>query len=111
MNAQGKILSPRIGVLQFGTGAVGGALLQQLGAAKHAGIALIGIANTRRQCVVPRESNVAVTRAHLDAKGQPRDDSAMLVTLDGSDCERRAIIDATASPQVAAKHAVWLREG
>ncbi|HJU25156.1 MAG TPA: homoserine dehydrogenase [Rhodanobacteraceae bacterium] len=106
-----ELLSPRVGVLQFGTGAVGSALLQQLDAAENADIALIGIANSRRQYAVPEESNVAIARARLDAKGQPRDDSLLLAALDESNCERRAIIDATASPQVAAKHAGWLRAG
>ena len=111
MNAPAKIFPARIGVVLLGTGAVGNVLLQQLGPASRAGIALVGVANSRRQYAHAGGLSTATARAKLDANGDPRDDDALLAALDKFDCDRRAIIDATASSQVAAKHAEWLRAG
>jgi homoserine dehydrogenase len=111
MNAPTKILSSRIGVVLLGTGAVGNVLLRQLGPANRAGIALVGVANSRKQYALESGLSLAGARERLDTHGEPRDDATLLAALDAFDCDRRAIIDATASTQVAAKHAEWLRAG
>jgi homoserine dehydrogenase len=95
----------------LGTGAVGNALLQQLGPTRRAGIALVGVANSRRQCAQPDGLSVAAARTQLDTHGKSRDDAALLSVLDESGCNRRVIIDATASSRIAARHAGWLRAG
>ncbi len=111
MNAPVRIFPSPIGVVLLGTGAVGNALLQQLGPASRAGIALVGIANSRKQHADPAGLNTVNACAQLDASGLPRDDEALLAALDACECDRRAIVDATASAQVASRHAHWLRAG
>jgi homoserine dehydrogenase len=111
MNAKPAFTSARIGVVLLGTGAVGNALLQQLGPANRAGIALVGVANSRKQYADGNGLSIATARAQLDSNGAPRDDGALLAALDAFHCARRVIIDATASLQVAEKHAEWLRAG
>ncbi|MGN6314271.1 MAG: homoserine dehydrogenase [Rhodanobacteraceae bacterium] len=112
MNAQISVAIPsRIGVVLLGTGAVGHVLLQQLGPASRAGVALVGVANSRTQVADANGLGVADARARLDAQGQPRDDGALLAALDAFDCDRRVIVDATASLAVASRHAEWLRVG
>lgn len=102
---------PRIGVVLLGTGAVGHALLRQLGAANRAGIALVGVANSRAQVADGNGLSVAGARARLESQGESRNDDALLAALDAFHCDRRAVIDATASLQVANRHAEWLRAG
>ena len=111
MNAKPAFGSPRIGVVLLGTGAVGNVLLQQLGPANRAGIALVGVANSRKQYADANGLSVANARARLEAGGASRDDPALLCALDAFHCDRRVIIDATASLQMAEKHAEWLRAG
>lgn len=101
----------RIGVVLLGTGAVGQVLLQQLGPASRAGVALVGVANSRKQVADQNGLSVANARAQLDSRGESRDDEALLAALDAFQCDRRVIIDATASVEVADKHAEWLRAG
>jgi homoserine dehydrogenase len=111
MNAGARTFSSRIGVVLLGTGAVGNVLLQQLGPASRAGIALVGVANSRKQYAQSDGLSTATARARLESNGEPRDNAALLAALDEFHCDRRAIIDATASTQVAAKHVEWLRAG
>ncbi|MGH8213932.1 MAG: homoserine dehydrogenase [Rhodanobacteraceae bacterium] len=111
MNAPTRIFPSRIGVVLLGTGAVGNALLQQLDPAGRVGIALVGVADSRRQCAQAEGLGVAAARAQLEAHGGSRDDAALLSALDESGCERRAIIDATASSRIASRHAEWLQAG
>ncbi|SRR5579883_878771 len=111
MNIRAKICCSRIGVVLLGTGAVGNVLLQQLGPASRAGIALVGVANSRKQYAQSDGLSTATARVRLESNGEPRDDAALLAALNEFDCDRRAIIDATASTQVAAKHAEWLHAG
>jgi aspartokinase/homoserine dehydrogenase 1 len=110
MNAQ-VAGPPRIGVVLLGTGAVGHALLQQLGPASRAGVALAGVANSRVQVADRNGLGIADARARLETEGQPRNDVALLAALDAFPCDRHVIIDATASLQVAGRHADWLRAG
>lgn len=112
MNARASFARPpRIGVVLLGTGAVGHALLQQLGPASRAGVALVGVANSRAQAADADGLSIANARARLDSQGEPRNDAALLVALDEFVCDRRVIIDATASTEVAGTHAEWLRGG
>jgi aspartokinase/homoserine dehydrogenase 1 len=112
MNAPLSIAHPpRLGVVLLGTGAVGQVLLQQLGPASRAGVALVGVANSRKQVCDENGLSIANGRARLESQGEPRDDTALLAALDAFDCDRRAIIDATASAEVANRHAGWLRAG
>ncbi|HXS73053.1 MAG TPA: homoserine dehydrogenase [Rhodanobacteraceae bacterium] len=103
--------APRIGVVLLGTGAVGHALLQQLGPASRIGIALVGVANSRVQVADENGLSVANARSRLDSDGKVRDDAVLLAALDAFGCDRRVVIDATASPLVAGRHAEWLRAG
>lgn len=112
MNAQVSFaVSPRIGAVLLGTGAVGHVLLQQLGPASRAGVALVGVANSRAQVVDRNGLSVANARMRLDSRGEPRDDGALLAALDAFRCDRRVVIDATASAEVAGRHAEWLLAG
>lgn len=106
-----RFAAPRIGVVLLGTGAVGTVLLQQLGPASRAGVCLIGVAHSRAQSAHAGGLSTATARNRLESQGAARDDAVLLAALDSSDTDRRAIIDATASVQVAAKHAGWLRAG
>ncbi|MGN6730163.1 MAG: homoserine dehydrogenase [Rhodanobacteraceae bacterium] len=102
---------PRIGLVLLGTGAVGHVLLQQLGPASRAGVALVGVANSRAQVADRNGLSVMNARARLDSRGERRDDEALLAALAAFPCDRRVIIDATASVEVAGRHAEWLRAG
>lgn len=111
MNARASFSNSRIGVVLLGAGAVGQALLQQLGPANRAGIALVGVANSRRQVADRNGLSVTNARARLLSDGEPRGDSALLAALDAFDCVRRVVVDATASIEVADRHSEWLRAG
>lgn len=112
MNARASsATSSRIGVVLLGTGAVGQALLQQLGPASRAGVALVGVANSRKQVADRDGLSVANARARLESCSEARNGEALLVTLAAFHCDRRVIIDATASVAVADRHAEWLHAG
>lgn len=101
----------RVGLVLLGTGAVGSVLLRQLGPASRAGIALVGVANSRLQYANAGGLSTASARERLQMHGAARDEAALLAALDAFGADRRVVIDATASAQVAAQHAQWLREG
>ncbi|HWG10260.1 MAG TPA: homoserine dehydrogenase [Rhodanobacteraceae bacterium] len=101
----------RIGVVLLGTGAVGSALLRQLGPASRAGVALVGVASSSVQYASSDGLGTASLRERLAAHGSPRDDAALCAALYGFDCARQVVIDATASTDVASRHAQWLRQG
>jgi aspartokinase/homoserine dehydrogenase 1 len=105
------VVPPRVGVVLLGTGAVGHALLQQLGPASRAGVALVGVANSRRQVADRNGLSVASARARLDSCDEARNDEALLAALEAFHCDRRVVIDATASADVAGRHAGWLHAG
>jgi aspartokinase/homoserine dehydrogenase 1 len=112
MNTQASFpVRPRIGVVQLGTGSVGHALLQQLGPANRAGVALVGVANSRTQVADSNGLSVTNARAWLESNGAGRDNAALLAALDAFRCDRRVIVDATAAAEVAARHAEWLCAG
>ncbi|MGH8162716.1 MAG: homoserine dehydrogenase [Rhodanobacteraceae bacterium] len=101
----------RIGVVLLGTGAVGGVLLRQLGPASRAGIALVGVANSRVQYAHGDGLSTTGSRLRLETQGVARNDAALIDALDVLGAERNVLIDATASIEVAAKHPTWLRQG
>jgi aspartokinase/homoserine dehydrogenase 1 len=112
MNAEVSCLTaPRIGVVLLGTGAVGHALLQQLDAAGGTDVVLVGVANSRAQVADRNGLSVANARARLESRGEPRNDAPLLAALGAFHCDRRVIIDATASLEVAGRHVEWLRAG
>jgi aspartokinase/homoserine dehydrogenase 1 len=100
-----------IGVVLLGTGVVGGALLKLLDTPAAAPLKLVGAANSRRQQTDPRRLARRNLREQLGDTGDARDDAALLAALDASDAPVKAIIDATASADLALRHATWLAQG
>lgn len=103
--------APRVGLLLFGTGVVGGSLLKMLGTPAALTLQLVGVANSRRQRCAPAGLDHWSVPELLDDPGDPRDDSALLAALDASGAPVKVVVDATASTSVAACHAQWLARG
>jgi aspartokinase/homoserine dehydrogenase 1 len=99
-----------IAVVLLGTGVVGGAFLRLLSPGGH-GVRLVGIANSTRQCVDARGFDFDAAAALLAQAEVGRSDEALLAALDASRAARRVVVDATASPETAARHADWLARG
>jgi aspartokinase/homoserine dehydrogenase 1 len=100
-----------IALVLLGTGGVGRALLDLLETSVAARLRLVGVANSRSQCVaIPRHGEPSIT-AVPDAMREPRDDAALLDALDASGIAIRVVVDATASNEVAARHVEWLGAG
>jgi aspartokinase/homoserine dehydrogenase 1 len=95
----------------LGTGVVGGAFLKLLDAPAATTLRLVGAANSRRQSTDPARLAERRLRERLRIEGDARDDATLLDALDASGAARRVIVDATASDEIAARHAVWLRAG
>ncbi|MBN8923442.1 MAG: homoserine dehydrogenase [Rhodanobacter sp. 68-29] len=100
-----------IAVVLLGTGVVGGAFLKLLNTPAAAALRLVGAANSRRQQTEPAKLAERNLREQLKASGAPRDDAALLAALDASDIAVKVIVDATASAELAARHAEWLARG
>jgi aspartokinase/homoserine dehydrogenase 1 len=99
-----------VALVLLGTGVVGGAFLRLLASAR-AGIRLVGIANSSRQ-FADAGGFAAETASALLAEATPgRNDEALLEALDESAAARCVVVDATASPTTAARHAEWLARG
>jgi aspartokinase/homoserine dehydrogenase 1 len=103
--------APAIAVVLLGTGVVGGALLKLLNTPAAAPLRLVGVANSRRQQTDPRRLAQRNLREQLRNEGEARDDAALFAALDASGAPVKAIIDATASSELAARHAAWLAQG
>jgi aspartokinase/homoserine dehydrogenase 1 len=95
----------------LGTGGVGRALLDLLDTSVAARLHLVGVANSRSQCVATQARGEPVFTNDAVTGGDPRDDAALLAALDASGVATRVIVDATASNHVAALHADWLAAG
>ncbi|MGH8126041.1 MAG: homoserine dehydrogenase [Rhodanobacteraceae bacterium] len=106
-----RAASPRIAVVLFGTGKVGGAFLQLLRTPAGANLRLVGAANSRHQQTRPAALAERRLRERLCAGGESRDDAALLRALQASDAREKVIIDATASNELAARHPEWLSHG
>jgi aspartokinase/homoserine dehydrogenase 1 len=102
---------PAIAVVLLGTGVVGGALLKLLDTPAAAPLRLVGAANSRRQQTDPRRLARRNLREQLRSEGEARDDTALFAALDASGAPVKAVIDATASLALAARHAPWLAQG
>lgn len=100
-----------VALVLLGTGLVGSALLRLLHTPAAGSIRLVGAANSRRQQSLPRALSRRDLRHALDCDGGPRDDDALLGALDASGAGIRVVVDATASPALAARHPEWLRRG
>lgn len=100
-----------IAVVLLGTGLVGGAFLRLLNTPAAAGIRLVGAANSRRQQIAAEQLAQRDLRERLGREGQIRDDDALLAVLDATGAACKAIVDATASSTLSARHAQWLARG
>jgi homoserine dehydrogenase len=105
------VATPEVAVVLLGTGKVGGAFLQLLRTAPGAGLRLVGAANSRHQQTQPTALAELRLRDRLEAGGEPRNDVALLRALRSSAAPIRAIIDATASGELAQRHPEWLAQG
>lgn len=101
----------RIAVVLLGTGVVGGALLKLLNTPAACSLRLVGVANSRRQQINPKQLKQRNLREQLNQHGNPRDNAALLDALDASAAKFKVIIDASASGEVATCHVDWLRRG
>jgi aspartokinase/homoserine dehydrogenase 1 len=99
-----------IAVVLLGAGVVGSALLRLL-TRSRAGIRVVGLASSMRQCVDASGLDVGSAPALLASAERGRDDEALLAALDASGAAHRTIVDATASPETAARHVDWLARG
>ncbi|MBB3225809.1 aspartokinase/homoserine dehydrogenase 1 [Luteibacter sp. Sphag1AF] len=103
--------SPRTALVLLGTGVVGRALLQLLDTPAARSLRLVGAANSRRQHLVPEGWKSVEVADHLKRSGDSRDNRPLLDALDASGALRKVVIDATACPLEAARHAEWLEAG
>lgn len=95
----------------LGTGVVGGAFLKLLNTPAASALRLVGAANSRRQQTEPAQLANRGLREQLKLHGAARDDQALLAALDASGVAAKVIVDATASAELAARHAEWLARG
>jgi aspartokinase/homoserine dehydrogenase 1 len=100
-----------VDVVLFGTGVVGSALLTLLATPSAAPVRLLGAANSRRQHLAPAAPDGGQWPRLPAGAGEPRDDVALLAALDAGHAPVKAIVDATASEAVAARHPQWLARG
>ena len=98
-------------IVLLGTGVVGGALLKLLRAPAFSRLRLVAAANSRKQLVDAAGIDAAGLRERLEAQHAARDDAALFAALDASAARVRAIVDATASAELAARHPQWLARG
>ncbi len=98
-------------VVLFGTGIVGGALLQLLNTPAADSLQLVGVANSRRQEVDAARLASCHLREQLRGHGAARDDTSLLAALDAGIAGTKVIVDATASALLSAQHPQWLARG
>src|SRR5262249_47958907 len=99
-----------VAIVLLGTGVVGGALLRSLSSGGH-GSRRVGLANSTRQCADAAGFDIDAAPALLARAEVGRSDDALLAALDASGAGRRVVVDATASPETASRHAEWLARG
>jgi len=95
----------------LGTGVVGGAFLKLLNTPAAASLRLVGVANSRHQQTDPAHLAERGLREQLKRQGEARDDARLLAALDASGARHKVIVDATASAELASRHAEWLAHG
>ena len=101
----------RHALVLLGTGMVGGALLRLLDTRALSTLRLVGAANSRHQQTEPARLADRALRERLRTSGDPRDDAALLATLDTSGATHRVLVDASASSELAQRHPHWLARG
>lgn len=106
-----SVTAPDIALVLLGTGVVGGAFLKLLNTPAAASLRLVGAANSRHQQSVPAGLADKRLREQLNSAGEAREDDVLLAALDASGAAARVIVDASASGEVAARHAAWLARG
>jgi homoserine dehydrogenase len=113
MSAQPTFLTRRddTAMAMLGIGGVGTALLRQLATPAAAGLRLVALADSRHQLVHPDGLAPAQAASRLAEMAQPNEGEGWRRALDDSGARRRVIVDATASDEVAARHAAWLAAG
>ncbi len=109
--AASNATSPGIAIVLLGNGVVGGALLRLLATPAAEGLHLVGIANSRAQHANARGLVPAQAPRLLRIASAARADADLLAALQASGAAQRVIVDATASDDVAARHAQWLAAG
>ncbi|MDN5923599.1 MAG: homoserine dehydrogenase [Xanthomonadales bacterium] len=95
----------------LGSGNVGRALLQLLATPAARQLSLVAIANSRQQVTSASGLPVSTSLARLSEHGVQRNEQAVLAALQASGAHRRIVIDATASADIAARHAQWMNAG
>lgn len=101
--------SARIALL--GVGTVGRAVLARLPSlAAHAELRLVSVANSRRRLQAADGIAPDTVPARLE-QGEAADLQRSVAALGGPQSGPRILIDATADAEVAACHALWLRQG
>lgn len=98
-----------LAVAVLGVGAVGSALLGLL--PRRPELCVIGVANSRGQVAATEGLDVASAIAELRGNPAPRHDAGLLAALRASGARQLALVDASASAQLAASHADWLAAG
>jgi homoserine dehydrogenase len=100
-----------IAIVLLGTGVVGGAFLKLLSTSVAKRLHLVGTANSRKQQTDPSQLVARDLRDRLKREGVARDDALLLTALNAHHAELKVIIDATASTDLASRHAEWLARG
>ncbi|HVT31443.1 MAG TPA: homoserine dehydrogenase [Rhodanobacteraceae bacterium] len=100
-----------IAVVLLGVGGVGRALLGLLATPAAGAVRIVGVANSTRQLVDASGLAGDIAIASLVRADALRRDDALLAALDESGAPRRVVIDATASREIASRHAEWLARG
>jgi aspartokinase/homoserine dehydrogenase 1 len=100
-----------IAAVLLGTGVVGRALLGLLATPAGTDVRLVGVANSTRQLVDATGLDADIALARVARCAPDRRDGALLAALDESGAARRVIVDATASADIASRHAEWLARG
>jgi len=100
-----------IALVLLGVGGVGRTLLAQLATPAAHGVHLVAVADSSRQFANARGIVPAQARRLLGGSPQSRNDDALFAALDDSGLAERVIVDATASTEVASRHADWLARG
>lgn len=96
-----------------GLGAVGSAVLEQVGAAPSGAARprLVALCDSRRMRLAPEGIDPAAWRCVLDAHGTPADLDAFERGFAAVPAGARIVLDLTASAAVASRHRRWLARG
>lgn len=107
--AQARVLPVALALI--GPGNVGSRVLDLMVRHPSRDRVLLGIANSRRMCLADTCLAGADWRERLGAATAPSRVDRLVHFLGRTPARRRVLVDVTASPEVAARHADWLAEG